>query len=292
MGKSQTIRAWLEIIRLPNLLTVIGDPLAGCALTIALGKATHRPNTFLLCIVSLCCYIFGLLTNDLHDLPEDKIHRKERPLPSNRLDVSTVRKVAALCALLALFLSAFLSSQACLVTVLLLVLIYAYNYHLKKVIRLGAPTMGLCRAMNLLLGAVACGSLTAPLLLPAIATAASVTLITVIADKETSPLPPSRFLLLAPTLIFAAFWIFLLPFCHANLLPAFLCWLLTIVMGGYSALASISVRKKVGWLLLSLIPWQFSLIALTGIHGSIILCFQVIFLSAGTVLLSFSLPQS
>ena len=152
--------------------------------------------------------------------------------------------------------------------------------------------MGLCRAMNLLLGAVACGSLTAPLLLPAIATAASVTLITVIADKETSPLPPSRFLLLAPTLIFAAFWIFLLPFCHANLLPAFLCWLLTIVMGGYSALASISVRKKVGWLLLSLIPWQFSLIALTGIHGSIILCFQVIFLSAGTVLLSFSLPQS
>jgi 4-hydroxybenzoate polyprenyltransferase len=292
MKNQQTIRAWLEILRLPNLFTVIGDPLAGCALTVALGKATHAPNALVLCIVSLSCYVFGLLTNDLHDLQEDRIHRKERPLPSNRLAVPTVRLVALLCALLALLLSAFLSSQAFLTTILLLIFITAYNYHLKTDLRLGAPTMGLCRALNLLLGAVACGSLAVPLLLPAIASAASVTFITILADKESLRRSPSRFLLIAPTLILAAFWIFLLPFCHAAVPPAFVCWLALLLFGAFPVLASLSVRQAVGCLLVALIPWQFSLIGLTGICGTIPLIVLMCLLSLAAILLSRFLPQS
>ena len=292
MKTHQTIRAWLEILRLPNLFTVIGDPLAGCALTIAIGKAERHPNTLLLCLVSLCCYAYGLLTNDLHDLPEDRKHRKERPLPSKRLEVSTVQHVAILCALAAVILSGFLSSQAFLTTILLLVLISAYNFQMKKNLRLGAPTMGLCRALNILLGVVACGSLTAPLLFPLIASAASVTFITVIADKETSRHTPSRFLLLAPTFILAAFWVFLLPFCHVSVFPAFVCWIATILFGLFPVFASFSTRRTVGCLLTSLIPWQFSLIALTGICGAIPLLLLAAFLTAAAIFLSVHFSQS
>jgi 4-hydroxybenzoate polyprenyltransferase len=71
-------------LRLPNLFTVPGDPIAGFLL--ACGAANQRValldyRVAFAVIASLCLYSAGLVMNDLFDLEED---RRDRPEASAR----------------------------------------------------------------------------------------------------------------------------------------------------------------------------------------------------------------
>src|SRR4051794_24098067 len=73
------LRAWMQLLRPPNLFTVPGDPLAGYLfanhgfLSRSLGWAMTA---------SLLLYSAGLVLNDLADEAEDRRERPSRPLPS------------------------------------------------------------------------------------------------------------------------------------------------------------------------------------------------------------------
>src|SRR6266567_8976267 len=96
MSASAKWRAWLQLLRAPNLFTVPGDPLAGFLLATA-----GRPDIRLVFAItaSLCFYCHGLLLNDLADLAEDRRDRPNRPLPSGAASPGAVRMVCAVLAL-------------------------------------------------------------------------------------------------------------------------------------------------------------------------------------------------
>src|SRR5687768_2365240 len=75
-------RAWLQLLRAPNLFTVPGDPLAGYLLATQLLALPGDLRVALAIGASFCFYSAGLMLNDLLDLREDRRDRPERPLPS------------------------------------------------------------------------------------------------------------------------------------------------------------------------------------------------------------------
>ena len=95
MKAFKTLMPWLRLVRLPNLLTVPGDPVSGFLLAAAAkGQMPHIGKMAAAAGASLCLYIFGLILNDMVDLAEDARERPERPLPSGSVTVAQARMAA------------------------------------------------------------------------------------------------------------------------------------------------------------------------------------------------------
>lgn len=144
--------AWLRLLRLPNLLTVPGDLLAGFLLASS-STATGWARLLLALPAGLFLYAAGMILNDLFDYAEDLRDRPLRPLPANQI----ARETAAAAALILLWIAAFLSAffDALPVAIPLILCILLYDVGLKRRPGLGPALMGACRAGNLLLGAAA-----------------------------------------------------------------------------------------------------------------------------------------
>lgn len=147
------IRPWLELLRLPNLLTVPGDPLAGCFL--AAGGTIDLRAAALAAAVSLCVYTAGLVLNDLADLEADRRERPSRPLPSGRIRPACARGLLAVLLAAALVLLFRLNAAARGVGLVLVAAVLLYDIVLKRVRFIGPVVMGSCRGLSLLLGAAA-----------------------------------------------------------------------------------------------------------------------------------------
>jgi len=200
------LSAWLHLVRLPNLLTVPGDPLAGFFLAMAAGPV--RGSILFPVAASLLLYAFGLMLNDLVDLKDDARERPGRPLPGGQ--VTPVQVILAMMILLALALwLASMNGRASLALAgILAAAIIIYNVAGKRIPLIGPLNMGLCRGLSLLLGASAAGlsgvkgytALSASVLLIAYITA-----VTIIASKETSQaaVGPRRWLPAIVVMVFA-----------------------------------------------------------------------------------------
>ena len=148
----KTLRAWLQLFRVPNLFTVPGDPLAGFLIATG-GRLDSRAVCAVL--ASVCIYAAGLAMNDLADFAEDLRERPKRPLPSGAISRGAAWIVVANLILLGLGLCFLVGFEAVLMgfgTVLGVVL---YNFLTKKIPVIGALNMGVCRGLSLLLGAAA-----------------------------------------------------------------------------------------------------------------------------------------
>ena len=173
MAHPQTLTPWLRLVRLPNLLTVPGDPVAGFLLASAVAD---RPFAALPLVAaagaSLCLYAFGLILNDLVDIETDRVERPDRPLPAGEITVPQARMAAIAMALSGLNLALVAGPAALYVAATLTGLIFLYNAALKRVPVAGVVTMGLCRGASLLLGAAAANMpATCPEAAPALAAA-------------------------------------------------------------------------------------------------------------------------
>jgi 4-hydroxybenzoate polyprenyltransferase len=145
-------RAWLELLRVPNLLTVPGDVLAGWLLVV--GGVWH-PALLLAVLCSLCLYAFGLISNDIADFKVDARERPERPLPSRRIAPVQAITAALTLSLVAPALAWLAGGETLNVAVLLFLVITFYNTMMKASPVIGPLALGLCRGLNLLLGAAA-----------------------------------------------------------------------------------------------------------------------------------------
>lgn len=150
----------MDLVRVPNLFTVPGDPLAGALLAMA-DHGWNEPLPWAATGASLCLYAAGLIDNDLADLDEDRRDRPGRPLPSGA--VSTPHASAARLVLLiaGLGLAAACNVQSFLVACAIAAAVLAYNRVLKRIPVLGPLAMGACRGLSVLLGAVAVAPLAA-----------------------------------------------------------------------------------------------------------------------------------
>lgn len=147
---------WLRLIRLPNLLTVPGDPVAGFLLASASTAQRMAPPVLAAVAgASLCLYVFGLILNDLMDLESDVRERPKRPLPAGEITVPQARMAAVAMALSGLNLALVAGCPALYTAAALAGVIVLYNAVLKRTRVLGLLALGLCRGLSLLLGAVA-----------------------------------------------------------------------------------------------------------------------------------------
>jgi 4-hydroxybenzoate polyprenyltransferase len=163
---ASALRAWLELLRLPNLLTVPGDPLAGGLLAAgAAGGAAAWPWTA--AAASLLFYTAGLLMNDLADREADLRERPGRPLPSGRVAPSHALAALVLCMAAgeAAALAAGPATAWC--GLLLVASIVAYNLRAKRSPIAGPLCMGLCRSLSVVLGASAVPGSLSPVVLAA-----------------------------------------------------------------------------------------------------------------------------
>jgi 4-hydroxybenzoate polyprenyltransferase len=148
------MRAYLQLLRLPNVFTAMADILLGFLFT-------HQglepwPQFALLLGSSSLLYLAGMVLNDFFDVDQDTRERPERPIPSGRVTLATARRLG-----LGMLLSgtalgwaaAFVAGDArpAIVTTLLAAAVLVYD-GLAKRTPVGPLTMGACRMLNVLLG--------------------------------------------------------------------------------------------------------------------------------------------
>ena len=87
-------KAYLQLIRLPNVFTAAADSLAGWLLV--RGSLEETGHWVPLVLASACTYAGGIALNDVCDIEIDRVERPGRPLPSGRISLPIARTLAIL----------------------------------------------------------------------------------------------------------------------------------------------------------------------------------------------------
>lgn len=173
---------WLRLLRAPNLLTLPGDVLAGFLLA---GGGNGNGGWLRLVpaiAASACLYAAGLFFNDLADAATDAAERPDRPIPSGAVAPTAVRRAATVLLLLGILLA--IPARATPVAGLLALSILLYDFAAKKHPITGPAAMGLCRSLDLLLGAP---RPSAPVLAAALVLGGYICAVTALARREADP---------------------------------------------------------------------------------------------------------
>ncbi|RDI31747.1 4-hydroxybenzoate polyprenyltransferase [Lentzea flaviverrucosa] len=134
------IKAYVDLVRAPAALTVLGDTLVGA------GKPL-RGKGLLLPLASVSLYWAGMALNDWADRDLDAAERPERPIPSGRISPDAALAAAAGLTALGVGLAAAAGRNA----LPLAAAVWAYDTVLKAT-PAGPFAMAACRAFDVLLG--------------------------------------------------------------------------------------------------------------------------------------------
>jgi len=148
--------AYLQLIRLPTVFTAMADIVLGYVLThrfIAGPEGWDNPAKFFGLLVSSCClYLAGMVFNDVFDRRQDAAERSSRPIPSGRVSLISAVVLGTVLMIAGVAAAATVTRVSLQVAGLLVVAILAYDGFLKRT-PLAPIAMGLCRALNVMLGA-------------------------------------------------------------------------------------------------------------------------------------------
>ena len=131
-NKHETLRGWFQLVRLPHLFTVPGDPLIG--FLIAGGMLQHDRGYFpiaAVCFISFAMSLFGIITNDLADIQIDMTQHPDRPLPRGAVSPRAASYASQLCFLAAVIPALCLGWRFTFITLVALISIYTYNFYVK-----------------------------------------------------------------------------------------------------------------------------------------------------------------
>ena len=152
---ASTGNAWWQLLRAGNVFTAISNILAGFLLV----RGEWQPilPLIFLILASAALYLAGMVLNDVFDLEIDRVERPERPLPSGRIELGWAKLVGwglMIDGLSAAAVAAWLlASWLPIITATgLAISIVAYDAWLKNT-WFSPFSMGLCRTLNVLLGA-------------------------------------------------------------------------------------------------------------------------------------------
>jgi 4-hydroxybenzoate polyprenyltransferase len=181
----KSIRPWLQLVRLPNVVTAAADSLAGCLL--ATGSLGEPRRWLPLATASMVLYASGTALNDVFDFEIDRAERPNRPLPSGQVSRRSAAWLGGLGLVLGPALAVMTGAEASgIVAAVLAVCILSYDAGLKHTL-LGPVAMGACRGLNLLLGMSCATALAGPIgWLSAVVYGLYVAGITVVSRSETT----------------------------------------------------------------------------------------------------------
>ncbi len=150
------LRAYLELVRLPNVFTALADVTMGFLFTHEAFGPRDGWILGLFLAASASLYAAGVVLNDVFDREVDARERPERPIPSGRVSVAAAQRLGW--GLLGIGAAAACSGGAlaavwrpAVVGLLLAGCIVLYDGFLKQT-PLGPLAMGGCRMLNVLLG--------------------------------------------------------------------------------------------------------------------------------------------
>lgn len=147
--RSMPSRAWIDLVRAPAALTVLGDTVAGAT---AAGRPLRGRQLLLPC-ASVAFYWAGMALNDWADRDLDAVERPERPIPSGRISPAAALSAAAALTGAGLGLAAMGGGRRTLPTAVLLAgSVWLYDTTAKDT-PAGPIAMSLCRGLDVLLGA-------------------------------------------------------------------------------------------------------------------------------------------
>jgi len=158
------VKAYLQLMRLPNVFTAIADIVAGYVMV--RGFAVSIAELGALVLATSGIYAAGCVLNDFCDREVDARERPSRPLPSG---VVSGREALLLTFFLfaAGIFGAYLAGPASFFLALAIVLlVIVYDTRSKQHDIVGPLNMAACRAGNLLLGMSPALALSLPLLFP------------------------------------------------------------------------------------------------------------------------------
>ena len=150
---------WLRLLRVAALPTAVSN----VCMAFLLSGSQSILALAVLVICSSCFYLAGMVLNDVFDLEQDKRERPHRPIASGKVSVHSAKRLGfgllfggLLCSLIinAVVEGPFRGLPV-LAATLLCVLVLLYDSHWKAT-WLGAPLMGSCRMMNIILAASTC----------------------------------------------------------------------------------------------------------------------------------------
>ncbi|WP_197455658.1 UbiA family prenyltransferase [Stieleria neptunia] len=152
--------AWMQLVRLPNVFTVLAD--VGAAFLLVGGGPLPAARFALVLAAGVALYWAGMILNDVFDLEKDKAERKSRPIASGAISVSAAKSAGWGCLILGVLLAAasgFVPAAGhattwlpAAIAVALAGLIVAYDGPLKPT-PIAPAAMGGCRVLSFLLGA-------------------------------------------------------------------------------------------------------------------------------------------
>lgn len=143
------LRSYLRLLRIPNVFTAFANVVAGVCLARA---GQFQPRDVLVVLASGCLYCAGMVWNDYFDRTIDAQERPERPIPAGEVTAAAAAAVGGILSLLGLILAALHGLPSLLVALPLLAVVVAYDARLKGGWT-GPVAMGVCRALNVCLGA-------------------------------------------------------------------------------------------------------------------------------------------
>ncbi len=142
----------LRLLRLPALFTTFPDVLAGYV--IIKQGAVDPVELACLLAASACLYLSGMVFNDLFDVEQDRKERSNRPIPAGEISYEHARIIGKLLMLSGIAFASLVSLPGMIIAIALAASVFVYDYQAKRTV-FGPFFMGLCRSLNLLLGATA-----------------------------------------------------------------------------------------------------------------------------------------
>ncbi len=164
------LKGYLKLMRPANLPTATADILAGVAIagiTVTTNYLTVDgirlyPKILYLIMASNLLYAAGVVLNDVFDRKVDILERPERPIPSGLIPVEHAAIFGAILMLGGVLFAFLVTPLSGKISVLLAIAILSYDAIAKKHSFFGPLNMGLCRAINLVLGMSFAGSVIHP----------------------------------------------------------------------------------------------------------------------------------
>lgn len=152
VGRMKTLLAYFQLMRLPAVFTAMSDIILGFLLTH--GSFSPAVSFALLLVASASLYLSGMVFNDVFDRKVDAAERPSRPIPSGRISTQKAATLGGLLMLAGVGAAQTVGMQSLIVASLLVVAILGYDMLLKNTF-LAPLMMGICRFLNVMLGASA-----------------------------------------------------------------------------------------------------------------------------------------
>ena len=151
---------WMQLVRLPNVFTVLAD--VGAAFLLVAGGG-HPVSRFALVLLGgVCLYWAGMILNDVFDAEKDKLDGKPRPIPRGKIPLGQARTAGWSLLVVGVLLSSaagYVPAEGfsttwfpAAVAIALAALVVGYDGPLKQT-PIAPAAMGGCRVLSFLLGA-------------------------------------------------------------------------------------------------------------------------------------------